>query len=92
MKEMSNMKNSHTDILAHTTWKCKYHIVFAPEFRRKNVEILAAKSCLDHIHYVCKCTSQNEYIFFGGYLKGKSTLIIFEQYVNLKYKYGNSVF
>ena len=65
------MKNSYTDSLAHTTWKCKYHIVFAPKFRRKeiygvlkreigmilrklcrrkDVEILAAEACPDHIH------------------------------------------
>lgn len=92
MKEMSNMKNSYTDILAHTTWKCKYHIVFASEFRRKNVEILAAKSCLDHIHMYVSVPPKMSISSFAGYLKGKSTLIIFDRHANLKYKYGNRVF
>lgn len=65
------MKNSYTDSLANKTWECKYHIIFAPKFRRKeiygvlkreigmilrelcrrkDVEILAAEACPDHIH------------------------------------------
>ena len=51
--------------LSHTKWNCKYHIVFAPKFRRK-------------VAY--------------DTLKGKSTLMIFERHVNLKYKYGNQLF
>ena len=31
------MKSSYTDSLSHTTWECKYHIVFAPKYRRKEV-------------------------------------------------------
>ena len=30
-------KSPYTDSLAHTTWECKYHVVFAPKFRRKEI-------------------------------------------------------
>ena len=63
------MKSPYTDSLAHTTWECKYHIVFAPKYRRKEI-----------------------YGTFMGYLKGKSTLMIFERHANLKYKYSNRTF
>ena len=64
------MKNSYTESLAHTTWECKYHIVFSPKYRRQEISVSS----------------------FMGYLKGKSSLIIFERHANLKYKYGNRVF
>ena len=37
MRGVGRMKSPYTDSLAHTTWKCKYHIVFAPKFRRKEI-------------------------------------------------------
>ena len=55
--------------LSHSKWNCKYHIVFAPKYRRK--------------------------IFYGsfmGYLKGKSTTMLYEQFGELKYKYRNREF
>ena len=61
--------------LSHTTWECKYHIVFAPKYRRK---IIFGK-------YISISS-------FMGYLKGKSTLMIFDEFANLKYKYGNRRF
>ena len=107
------MKSSYTDSLAHTTWECKYHIVFAPKFRRheiygrlkqeigailrelcrrKDVEIIEAEACPDHIHMYVSLPPKLSVSSFMGYLKGKSTLIIFERHGNLRYKYGNRVF
>jgi putative transposase len=99
--------------LAHTKWECKYHIVFAPKYRRqviygkvkadiglmlrklceyKQVEILEAEACKDHIHMLLSIPPQYSVSQIMGYLKGKSSLMIFEKYANLKYKYGNRHF
>ncbi len=99
--------------LAHTQWNCKYHIVFAPKFRRqiiygrlkvsigrilrelcerKHVEIIEANACPDHIHMLVKIPPKMSVADFMGYLKGKSSLMIFDQHANLKYKYGNRHF
>ena len=99
--------------LAHTQWNCKYHIVFAPKFRRqiiygrlrasigrilrelcerKHVEIVDANACPDHIHMLVKIPPKISVSDFMGYLKGKSSLMIFDQHANLKYKYGNRHF
>ena len=99
--------------LAHTQWNCKYHIVFAPKFRRqiiygrlkvsigrilrelcerKHVEIIEANACPDHIHMMVKIPPKISVSEFMGYLKGKSSLMIFDQHANLKYKYGNRHF
>ena len=99
--------------LAHTQWNCKYHIVFAPKFRRqiiygrikvsigrilrelcerKHVEIIEANACPDHIHMMVKIPPKMSVADFMGYLKGKSSLMIFDQHANLKYKYGNRHF
>lgn len=86
------MKSSYTNSLAHTTWECKYHIVFAPKFRRKEVEVINAEACPDHIHMYVSIPPKLAISSFMGYLKGKSTLIIFERHANLKYKYGNRSF
>ena len=102
-----------TDSLAHTKWNCKYHIVFAPKFRRqviygkikadigimlrklceyKQVEIIEAEACKDHIHMLVSIPPKNSVSQIMGYLKGKSSLMIFEKYANMKYKYGNRHF
>jgi putative transposase len=102
-----------TSSLAHTTWECKYHIVFAPKYRRqviygrikndigtmlrklcayKEVEILEAEACKDHIHMLVSIPPKYSVSQIMGYLKGKSSLMIFERYANLKYKYGNRHF
>jgi len=59
---------------------------------RKEVEIIEANACADHIHMLVKIPPKLSVSSFMGYLKGKSTLIIFERYANLKYKYGNRTF
>lgn len=88
-----------TEILAHTQWNCKYHIVFAPKYRRKviydkiksdigkiirtlcdykKVEILEANACPDHIHMLVSIPPKMSVSSFMGYLKGKSSLMIFD--------------
>ena len=102
-----------TNSLAHTQWECKYHIVFAPKYRRqiiygkikqdigqmirklceyKGVEIIEAEACKDHIHMLVAIPPKYSVSQFMGYLKDKSSLMIFEKYANLKYKYGNRHF
>ena len=99
--------------LSHSKWECKYHIVFAPKFRRKviygqlkrdianilsmlckrkGVEIVEAEMCSDHVHMLVRIPPNISVSSFMGYLKGKSTLMIFERHANLKYKYGNRHF
>ena len=102
-----------TDSLAHSKWNCKYHIVFAPKYRRqviygkikadigimlrklceyKQVEIIEAEACKDHIHMLVSKPPKYSVAQIMGYLKGKSSLMIFEKYANMKYKYGNRHF
>lgn len=99
--------------LSHTTWNCKYHIVFAPKFRRqviygklktdigkilrelcerKGIEIIEAECCKDHVHMLVQIPPKYSVAEIMGYLKGKSSLIIFDRHANLKYKYGNRHF
>ena len=58
----------------------------------KDVEIINAVACPDHINRYVSIPLKLSMSLFMGYLKGKSTLIIFERHANLKYKYGNRVF
>ena len=58
----------------------------------KKVEILEANACPDHIHVLVKMPPNISIAQFMGYLKGKSTLMIFDRHANLKYKYGNRHF
>ena len=102
-----------TQSLAHSKWRCKYHIVFAPKYRRqviygkiktdigailrklceyKGVAILEANLCPDHIHMLVSIPPKISVAQFVGYLKGKSSLMIFDRHANLKYKYGNRQF
>jgi len=102
-----------TKSLAHTKWNCKYHIVFAPKFRRKvifgelkveigqilrelcnwkQVNIIEAEMCPDHVHMLLEIPPKISVSGFIGFLKGKSTLLIFERHANLKYKYGSRSF
>ena len=108
-----NESNNVTKSIAHTKWNCKYHIVFAPKYRRKEiygklrkdigeiirklceqkgVEIIEAEACKDHIHLLVSIPPYISVAQFMGYLKGKSTLMIFDRHANLKYKYGNRHF
>ena len=58
----------------------------------KGVEILEAEACKDHIHMLVSILPKYSVSQIMGYLKGKSSLMIFEKYVNMKYKYGNRHF
>ena len=60
--------------------------------KRKEVHIIQAEACPDHIHMLVEIPPKMSVSEFIGYLKGKSTLMIFERYANLKYKYGNRHF
>ena len=99
-------KKFDNDSLSHTRWNCKYHIVFAPKYRRqiiygkilrtlcerKGVEIIEAEACSDHIHMLVSIPPKISVSSFMGYLKGKSSLMIFDRHANLKYRYGNRKF
>ena len=97
----------------HTKWNCRYHIVWAPKFRRKiiygkyrkeigaiirklcnfkEIEIVEANACIDHIHMCLRIPPKYSVAQIMGYLKGKSSLMIFDRHANLKYKYGNRHF
>ena len=99
--------------LAHSSYRCQYHIVFTPKYRRKEiygklredigqiirklceekkVEILEANACVDHIHMLVSIPPHLSVSQFMGFLKGKSTLMIFDRHANLKYKYGSRHF
>lgn len=101
------------DSLSHTRWRCQYHIVFAPKYRRqeifgkirveigkiirmlcekKEVKIIEAELCKDHIHMLVQIPPKISVSAFMGYIKGKSSLMIFDKFANLKYKYGNRHF
>lgn len=94
-------------------WRCQYHVVFAPKYRRmeiygkikedigiilrklcqqKSVEIIEAQACPDHIHMLISIPPKYSVSQIMGYLKGKSSLMIFDRHANLKYKYGNRHF
>ena len=98
---------------AHSKYRCEYHIVFAPKYRRKEiygqlkedigeilrklceqkgVEIIEAEACPDHIHMLVSVPPYLSIAQFMGFLKGKSSLLIFDRHANLKYKYGQRSF
>ena len=99
--------------LSHTKWNCKYHVVFAPKYRRKafygerrldigailrklcewkGVTILEAEVCVDHVHMLLEIPPKMSVSSFMGYLKGKSSLMIFEKWGNARYQYRNREF
>ena len=99
--------------LAHTKWKCKYHIVFAPKYRRKvffgekkrevgkilrqlcdwkGIKIVEAEICPDPVHMLLEIPPKVAISSFMGYLKGKSSLMIYEQFPGLQVKYRNREF
>ena len=106
------MKND-MESLAHTKWRCQYHIVFTPKYRRQviygkyraeigkilrviceryDVEIIEANACKDPIHMLVSIPPKMSVSRFMGILKGKSAMMIFDRFANLKYKYGNRHF
>ena len=58
----------------------------------KGVEIIEAEACKDHIHMLISIPPKYSVVQIMGYLKGKSSLMIYEKYANMKYKYGNRHF
>ncbi len=107
------MTRDDINSLAHSKWNCKYHVVFAPKYRRmiiynqikvdigkilrklcdqKGIEIIEAELCPDHIHMLIAIPPKYSVAQIMGYLKGKSSLMIFDRHANLKYKYGNRHF
>ena len=107
------MKEKDINSLDHTTWRCQYHVVFAPKYRRleiygaikadigkilrqlcqqKGVEIIEAEACPDHIHMLISIPPKYSVSQIMGFLKGKSSRMIFDRHANLKYKYGNRHF
>ena len=99
--------------LAHTLWNCKYHVVFAPKYRRKvfygskrleigailrrlcgfkGVTIIEAEVCPDHVHMLLEIPPKMSVSGFMGYLKGKSSLMIYQRCGNMKFKYRNRDF
>ena len=98
---------------AHSKYRYRYHIVFAPKYRRKEiygqikkdigeifrklceqkgVEIIEAEAGIDHIHMLVSIPPHISVSQFMGYLKRKSSLMIFDRHANLKYKYGSRHF
>ena len=98
---------------AHSKYRCLYHIVFAPKYRRKEIygklrkdigeilrklceqkgaEIIEAEACPDYIHMLVSVPPYISIAQFMGFLKGKSSLMIFDRHANLKYKYGSRNF
>nr|WP_314494997.1 IS200/IS605 family transposase [uncultured Peptostreptococcus sp.] len=99
--------------LSHTRWNCKYHVVFAPKYRRKvfygekrleigailrelcnwkGVNIIQAEVCIDHVHMLIEIPPKMSVSSFMGFLKGKSSIMIYEKWGNLKYKYRGRQF
>lgn len=102
-----------THTIAHTTWNCKYHVVFAPKYRRKafyggrrleigailrelcrwkGIGIIEAEVCPDHIHMLLEIPPKYSVSSIMGYLKGKSSLSIYERWGNAKFRYRNREF
>ncbi len=104
---MNNNPLNDVHTLSHTTWNCKYHIVFAPKYRRKvfygekrleigailrelcewkGVKIITAEICPDHVHMLIEIPPKISVSNFMGFLKGKSSIIIYQKWGNMKYK------
>ena len=105
--------NNEIKSSSHSKYRCQYHIVFAPKYRRKeiygkikkdigeilrklceqkDVVIIEAEACPDHIHMLVSIPPHISIAQFMGFLKGKSTLMIFDRHAHLKYKYGSKSF
>ena len=102
-----------TNSLAHTKWNCKYHVVFAPKYRRKvffgqyreeigkilrslcewkQVNIIEAEICVDHVHMLLEIPPKMSVSGFMGYLKGKSSVLLYQRFTNLMLKYRHREF
>ena len=97
--------------LSHTKWKCQYHIVFIPKYRKKqlygrlkedvreiistlckykDVEIVEGAVCPDHVHICVSIPPKLSVSSFMGYLKGKSTLMIYDRHPELQSKWSKA--
>ncbi len=97
--------------LSHTAWKCQYHIVFSPKYKKKalfgqvranvrdiikvlcqykGVEIIEGAVCLNHVHLCVSIPTKLSISDFMGYLKGKSTLMIYDRHSNLQSKWNKA--
>ena len=106
------MRNDY-ESLSHTKWRCQYHIILTPKYRRQiiygkykkeigkilrtlceryGIEIIEANACKDHIHMLVSIPPKMSVSRAMGILKGKSALMIFDRFANLKYKYENRHF
>ena len=106
------MKDNNNS-LAHTMWNCKYHVVFAPKYRRKafyggkrleigrilrqlcewkGVNIIEAEVYPDHIHMLIEIPPKMSVSGFIGFLKGKSSLMIYQRWGNAEFQYRNRQF
>ena len=107
------MYNNDIKSLAHTKWNCKYHIVFAPKYRRKEfygskrleigkmirdlckwkeVNLIEGEVCPDHVHILVEIPPKLSISSFMGFLKGKTSIMIYQKYGNMKFKYRNRNF
>ena len=97
--------------LSHTRWKCQYHIVFIPKYRKKvlygrlkvdvkeiictwckykRVDIIAGAVCADHVYLSVAIPPKISVSDFMGYLKGKSTLMIYDRHPELQSRWDKS--
>ena len=109
---MANNKDE-LNSLSHTKWNCKYHVVFAPKYRRKTfydarrlevikifkdlcsykgVNIIEGEACSDHVHMLLEIPPKYSVSSFMGYLKGKSSQLIYEKWGNIKFKHRSREF
>lgn len=99
--------------IAHTSWNCKYHVVFAPKYRRrafygsrrleigailrklcqwKGITMEEGEVCVDHVHMLLEIPPKYSVSSIMGYIKGKSSLLIYEKWGNAKYRYRKREF
>ena len=86
--------------LSHSKWNCKYHgekrVAVGKILRQlcewKGVNIIQGEMCPDHVHILVEIPPKIAVSKFMGYLKGKSSTMIYEQFLELKYKYRGREF
>ena len=110
---MKQIKINDIKSLAHTQWNCKYHVVFAPKYRRKvfyaskrleigqilrqlcewkGITLIESEVCPDHIHMLIEIPPKYSVSSVMGFLKGKSSLMIYQRWANIRYQYRNREF
>lgn len=105
MKDINSLEHTKWRCQYHIVFAPKYHrqviyreikadigFILRRLCEQKGVEILEANACLDHIHMLISIPPKYSVSQIMGYLKEKSSLMIFDRHTNLKYKYGNRHF